>query len=180
MKLTLIALLALRSYLFREWVMYIPFFWVRKIFLRLALHRMEKNSFVAMGVEVRVGGNICIGEGAVVNKKVLLDGRGGKVSIGRHVDIAQEVNIWTLSHDPDDDHYHTIGADVTIEDFVWIASRATILPGVKLGRGAVVATGSVVTRDVPAMTIVAGVPARKIGLRKSRLEYRFNHQPWFR
>lgn len=171
---------ALRDYLFREWIMFIPFYAIRRFFLRQTVGRLGDRSFIALGVEIRNGKNIQLGEGSVLNKKVLLDGRGGKLTIGNNVDIAQEVNIWTLSHDPQDDYHGDKGGDVTIEDYVWIASRATILPGVRIGRGAVVATGSVVTKDVPPMTIVAGVPAKKIGDRTSGLKYQFNHQPWFR
>ncbi|GAB2783997.1 hypothetical protein GCM10027275_30110 [Rhabdobacter roseus] len=141
---------------------------------------MDVRCFVAMGVDIRNGKNISLGEGSVINKKVLLDGRGGQIQLGKNVDIAQEVNIWTLSHDPHDDYYADKGGDVFIEDYVWIASRATILPRVRLGRGCVIAAGSVVTKDVPPMTIVAGVPARKIGQRGSQLKYTFNYQPWFR
>ena len=50
-----------------------------------------------------------------------------------------------------------------IEDYVWLASRVTVLPGVHNGRGAVVASGAVVTKDVPPLAIVAGIPAKIIG-----------------
>ena len=56
----------------------------------------------------------------------------------------------------------TTGGDVIIEDYVWIASRCTILPGVKIGKGAVVASNSVVTKDVPQMAIVGGCPCKKL------------------
>lgn len=174
------AFLAFKDYLYREWVLHIPFHTIRRYFIRRTVGRLGHDCFFAMGVETRRGRNITIGDHTIVNKRVLLDGRGGKLTLGSNVDIAQEVNIWTLSHDPQDDFHAPVGADVCIEDYVWIASRATILPGVRLGRGAVVAAGSVVTKDVPPMTIVAGVPAKKIGQRKSQLKYRFNHQPWFR
>ncbi|WP_373514391.1 acyltransferase [Persicitalea sp.] len=175
-----IALLALKDYLFREWVMYIPFYSVRRFFLSRTVGHLGDRCFFAMGAEVRNGRNVSVGIGSVINKKSLLDGRGGKIVIGSNVDIAQEVNIWTLSHDPHADDYGTIGQDVIIEDYVWVASRATILPGVILARGCVVASGSVVTKSVPPLTIVAGVPAKKIGLRRSNLTYQFNHRPWFR
>jgi acetyltransferase-like isoleucine patch superfamily enzyme len=56
---------------------------------------------------------------------------------------------------------HTaIAKPIVIEDDVWIGTHAVILPGVRIGRGAVVAAGAIVTRDVPAGVIVAGVPAR--------------------
>ena len=109
-----------------------------------------------------------------------MDGRGGKLTIGNNVDIAQEVNIWTLSHDPHDDYHSVWGKEVIIEDYVWIASRATIMPGIRIGRGAVVAAGSIVTKDVPAMAIVAGSPAKIVGERKSNLKYRLDWQPWFK
>ncbi len=123
--------------------------------------------------------NISIGDNVVINKKVLLDGRGGKLVIGNNVDIAQEVNIWTLEHDVNDNMHKEKPGDVIIEDFVWIASRVTILPGVKIGKGAVVACGAVVTKDVPSLSIVGGIPARIIGYRKNNLSYKLDYSPWF-
>ncbi len=133
-----------------------------------------------MNVEFRDGKNIKIGDYCFINKYTLLDGRGGKLTIGNNVDIAQEVNIWTLSHDPHDDFHGVWGKEVIIEDYAWIASRVTIMPGIHIGRGAVVAAGSIVTKDVPAMAIVAGSPAKIVGERKSNLQYRLDWQPWFK
>lgn len=97
---------------------------------------------------------------------------GGGVIIGNNVDIAQEVNIWTEQHDYNSPDFVSIEKPVVIEDYAWIASRATILPGVTIGRGAVVACGAVVTKDVPPLCIVAGVPAKQIGIRKDVFNYK--------
>jgi maltose O-acetyltransferase len=132
-----------------------------------------------MGVELRNGRNVSIGDRVVINRGVLLDGRGGQLIIGDDVDIAQETNIWTLEHDVHSDTHADKGGNVVIEDHVWIASRATILPGVRIGRGAVVACNAVVTKDVPARAIVGGVPAKVIGTRRSQLDYRLSFRPWF-
>lgn len=175
-----IALLALKDYLYRAWILYLPFHAIRLFFIKKTLAQVGTHCFFAMGIETRYGKKIRVGNHCIINKRVLLDGRGGQLTIGNNVDIAQEVNIWTLSHDPHDDSYTNAGGDVVLEDYVWIASRATILPGVRIGRGAVVAAGSVVTRDVPPMTLVAGVPAVKIGERRSELKYQLTHRPWFR
>lgn len=67
-----------------------------------------------------------------------------------------------------------------MSDYVWIGARATIMPGVTIGRGAVIATGAVVTKDVPEMAIVAGIPARVIGQRRSALKYTLNYSPFFK
>jgi len=109
----------------------------------------------------------------VVNHNVLLDGRGGLLTLANNVDVAQEVVIWTLGHDVHDDFHRDIVAPVTIENYVWIGHRAIIMPSVALGRGAVV------TKSVPVMSIVAGVPAKVIGQRQSALSYTKFHHPWF-
>lgn len=168
------------NYLFNEWVMYMPLHRFRKLFIRVTLQSLGANTNFLMGIEFRNGKNISIGSNSVINKKVLLDGRGGKLIIGNNVDIAQETNIWTLEHDPHSDIHIDKGGDVVIEDYVWIASRCTILPGVIIGRGAVIASNSVVTKDVAPMTIVGGIPAKKIGERRSKLLYSLKYQPWFR
>lgn len=133
-----------------------------------------------MHADIRNGKNISIGGNCVINSKVLLDGRGGKILIGNNVDIAQETNIWTLEHDAQSDTHSTKGGNIRIEDYVWIASRVTNLPGVTIGKGAVIAACSLVTKDVLPMTIVGGVPAKEIGKRNSTLNYTLHYRPWFR
>jgi maltose O-acetyltransferase len=123
---------------------------------------------------VRKPSKIIIGDHVVINKRVVLDGRNGLV-IGNHVDIAQETNIWSMQHDFNDDYNSCIGGSTFVDDYVWLASRCTILPGVKIGRGSVVACGAVVTKDIPEMTVVGGVPARKIADRKSKLLYELSY-----
>jgi acetyltransferase-like isoleucine patch superfamily enzyme len=105
-----------------------------------------------------------IGANSRINRNCCLDTRGPLV-IGENVSISPEVAILTASHRADDPEFPVETQPVTIEDHVWIGTRATILPGVRLGRGCVVAAGAVVTRDVPPLAIVGGVPARQIGTR---------------
>lgn len=167
-------------YVFNHWVTWIPSHTIREVFLKRMLRKVGARTNFLMGVQVRTGRNIEIGRNSVINAKVLLDGRGGNLLIGNNVDIAQEVNIWTLEHDCHSDFHLARGADVVIEDFAWVASRVTILPGVRIGRGAVVASGSVVTKDVEPLAIVGGIPAKKIGERRSSLKYTLDYRPIFR
>jgi acetyltransferase-like isoleucine patch superfamily enzyme len=168
------------DYMCRAFFMHVPSHRFRRWVQRRMGVRIGNSSWLLLGVEIRNPQNVLIGDHSAINARVLLDGRGGLISIGDNVDIAQETHIWTLQHDPQSDAHGTLGADVIIEDYVWVAARATILPGVRIGRGAVVATGAVVTRDVATMVIVAGVPARPIGERRSALRYQLDYRPKLR
>ena len=113
---------------------------------------------------------ISIGNGSVVGFNVNLDGR-KKLIIGENVTIATDVMIWSLHHDYNDMNFKAVGESVEICDYAWICSRAIILPGVKIGKGAVVAAGAVVVKDVEPYTVVGGVPAKKIAERNRNLDY---------
>jgi maltose O-acetyltransferase len=119
---------------------------------------------------------ICIGSHTVINRGCVLDGRGG-LHIGDNVSISPGVWVLTSQHDMNDPYFRQTFGRVLIDDYVWLGSRATVLPGVSIGTGAVVAAGSVVTRDVEPYSVVAGVPARPIGKRSQDLRYQQNYRP---
>ena len=103
-----------------------------------------------------------IGERCFIQQCCTFFGRGG-IEIGHDVFIGPKVNLITINHDVDPDNRSaTYGRRIVIEDKVWIGINATVLPGVKIGYGAIIGAGSVVTKDVEPMTIVAGNPARFI------------------
>ena len=107
-----------------------------------------------------------IGKNTRINRRCTLDLRNGLI-IGENVSISPEVMILAASHDINDPGFASVAhPPITIEDHAFIGTRAMILPGVTVGRGAVVVAGSQVSKDVPPMTIVAGTPARPIGMRE--------------
>jgi maltose O-acetyltransferase len=111
----------------------------------------------------RIGENAYIAEGLVVAEK--LEDR-GNIIIGNRVAIGPNV-ILISSSDPNNSRIYPYvkvqRGKVTINDDAWIGAGSIIMPDIHIGEGAVVGAGSVVTRDVDAFSIVAGVPAKKIG-----------------
>lgn len=105
-----------------------------------------------------------IGEGTSIGFNNKYDVRCG-LRIGKNVCTSDNVTIWTLHHDYNDVHFKAIGGEVVINDYVWIGCNVIILPNVTIGEGAVIASGAVVTRDVPPYSVFGGVPARKIAER---------------
>lgn len=159
--------------------MNIPFNILRINILRILGAKIGKKVFIGRKCDIRKPSNISIGNNSIINPKVILDGRGGELRIGENVDIALESILWTESHDPHDDFHKTIDKPTYIEDYCWIGCRAMVMPGITIGRGSVVAAGSIVTKSIPSMVIVGGIPATKIGDRKSALKYTKNHCPYF-
>lgn len=130
-----------------------------------------KRSFRSCGVAcsidlptiIRGGEHIDVGDRVSINAFVHIWGQGG-LSIGSDTLIASHVAITTLTHEvKSDPRQATLLTKATIIGRnVWIGSHAVIMPGVHIGDNAVVGAGAVVTRDVPADSVVAGVPARPL------------------
>jgi acetyltransferase-like isoleucine patch superfamily enzyme len=139
----------------------------RKLLRWLGAHHPDNRTrqifFRMTGVHIGEGTNIT--PGLIVN-----DGYSGLCQIGKRVSIATNVTL-VVDSNPNNSHLanepyvreHLIKqAPVVIEDDVWLGTNAVVLPGVRVGRGAIVAAGAVVTRDVSPFTVVAGVPARPV------------------
>lgn len=118
---------------------------------------------------------LTVGSGSIVGRRCVIDARGG-ITIGRDVNIGSETIMMTAKHDIQDPDFVDAYAPISIGDRAWIALRATILGGVTIGEGAVVAAGAVVTKDVPPYTVVGGTPAVPIGERTRDLRYRLGYR----
>jgi len=162
-----------------RWVGYVPSHCFRRFCYRLAGIKIGKGSTIHMWANFFNPKGIEIGEDTIIGDHCFLDGR-APIKIGNHVDIASQVLIYNSKHDINDPEFKAVEAPVEIEDYVFIGPRAIIMPGKKIGRGAVVAAGAIVTHDVPPGKIVAGVPARIIGERKLKdFKYRLGRARLF-
>lgn len=169
---------AILAWLYNSLVSAVPSRTLRHAYLRLWLRTLGDGSGVQLGCRFLNGRKISVGARNVINFGCLLDGRKYPISTGRDVSIGPEATILTLGHDPQSPDFADKGGPVTIGDRAWIGYRALVLPGVTIGEGAVVAAGSVVTRDVAPYVIVGGNPAREIGTRRAELNYHLFFKPW--
>lgn len=166
---------SLRFYLFNCLITFFPLHWIRKIYLKSIMHiPIGKNSFIHMGcifyANVRVGENSVIGRGCHIL---------GDTTVGNNVSITAQTYIFATSHRKDSATFEAFCEPVTIEDYAWIGARAIILPGVRIGKGAILGAGSVATKNIPDHSICVGSPAKCIGKRSDILTYRLNYSPYF-
>jgi len=133
--------------------------------------KVEKGAAIYSGCQIRSPQNIKLGKRSIVGEGALLDGRRGLV-VGDDVNISSGAWLWTLHHDYNSPNFEAVGSSIEIGDRAWICSRATILPGVKIGEGAVVAAGAVVVRNVAPYKVVGGIPAKEIGEREGGMTYK--------
>lgn len=159
---------------------YVPSHCFRRFFYRLFGIKIGKGSTIHTKARFYDPRNIIIGDDTIIGEEVVLDGR-AMLKIGNHVDIASEVMIYNSQHDIEDKNFTAKDEPVVIEDYVFIGPRVIILPGITIGRGAIVAASAVVTKNVPPYAIVGGVPAKIIGERKLKsLNYKLGRARWFR
>jgi acetyltransferase-like isoleucine patch superfamily enzyme len=168
-----------QMYLANRILNHVPLHILRLVYYRRVLgFQIGPKSHIFMGAWFDCKRNFVLGRESVINQNCRLDNRGGLV-IGNRVSISAEVCILTADHDMRAPDMASRQRSVIIEDYVFIGTRAMILPGVTLGRGCAVAAGAVVTRDVLPGQIVAGIPARPIGDRPNNLLYDPTYAPFF-
>jgi acetyltransferase-like isoleucine patch superfamily enzyme len=163
-----------------HWIGYIPLHFVRKFFYRLAGIRIGRGSAIHTGAKFYNPKGIRIGKDTIIGEQVVLDGRDNLI-IGDHVSFATGVMIYNAEHDLNHPDFKAKTEPVAIEDYVFIGPRSIILPGVTVGKGAIVAAGAVVSKNVEPFTIVGGVPAKHIKERDLKNPaYKLGRAAWFR
>jgi len=138
---------------------------------RLFLKRLGSNAKIYYGSQIVIPWNVEIGDNFLMSRNGLIGGAGG-IKIGDDVMFGPNVTLLSSTHPYDDINIpmvlqNVILKDIKIGDDVWLGANVVVMPGIKIGNGAIVGANSVVTHDVEPYGIYCGAPARKI---KSRLK----------
>lgn len=149
----------------------VPNKWLRHSFYKMGGMKIGMGSEINMDLYLFEPQRITIGDNSHLNRGCFIDGRGG-VKIGSNVSISHNVSLVTGSHRVNSKTFAGDQGPIIIEDYVWIGLNAIILKDVTIKKGAVVAAGAIVTKDVEEYTIVAGNPAKKMGERQRNLRYK--------
>ncbi|MDC6158983.1 acyltransferase [Bacillus albus] len=141
---------------------------LKRILLKKIFYKIGENINVRNNITFHSGKNITIGDNSGIGDRCFLQDI-DEIIIGNNVLMGPEVLIYTANHRHKKDKLIIEqGIDtkkIVIEDDVWIGTRSIILPGVTIGKGAVIAANAVVTKDIEPYAIAGGVPAKKIGER---------------
>lgn len=164
------------------WIGYFPSHTVRNtVYKHIFFMKLEKRVTIRYGMKLLGASGISIGEGSALGDECWFDGRFG-IKIGKNVNIASQVHLWSASHDMNDPYFRsnpqTVGP-IIIDDNVWVGPHTTILDNVHIGEGAVICAGAVVTKNVEPFAVVAGIPAKKIKERNRDIRYKLDGASFF-
>ncbi len=151
---------------------------LRRFYLRIFGIKIGQNSCIHRGCKFFHIGKLCIGKNSVVNFGCYLDNRRG-ISIGNNVGIAHNTKIYTAGHNINSPLFEPNGNPVVVEDNVFIFSNVLIMPGVTIGKGAIILPGSVVTKNIPPRKIAGGNPAKIVKERTAEINYKQKYNYWF-
>lgn len=146
--------------------------YIRTQFWRIFVKKIGKNVDIMGGVIIMSPQKLVIGHDVLINAYSVIGAQRG-ITIGNYVMLGYHVNLASVGHSYTNPNLPIklqgeYGAPITIEDDVWIGANATILPGVKIGKGAIVGANAVVTKNVNPYSIVGGIPAKHIKYRFSK------------
>lgn len=158
-----------------------PSFKIRSILYRYVFNMdISKKTVIYGGCEIRSPWNFHA-DNCVISNNCIIDARNG-IFIEDNVVFGAGVHIWTEEHDVNHPYFAVSEknrASVVIEKHVWICSDSTILPGVHIGEGAVLASRACATKDLEDFNIYGGIPAKKIGIRNKNLKYILSGKPTY-
>lgn len=168
----------LRLYICNNWIASIPSHTIRLLYYRQIMKfKIGKGSAILMHCFFDAAKGFQIGENTVINARCRIDTR-GSITIGNNVSISSDVVILTADHDIDN-NMSGRKKTVNIDDHVWVGTRAMILPGIHIYKGAVVAAGAIVTKDIAEKDVVMGVPARVVRKRLGSENYTVSYRRLF-
>ena len=170
-----------RYYIFNHILTYFPNHLLRIFYLRRVLGvSIGKECFIHMGCFF-AGNNTIIGNNTVIGRNCYLGsgGKGGRLIIKNNVSLTAQTYIFCATHLTKSPIFECVNREVTIEDYAWVGARAMILPGVRIGKGAVLGAASTATKDVPDYAVYAGSPAKEVGQREKELVYTLKYFPCF-
>lgn len=147
-----------------------PSWTIRKLWLHLMGVKMGEKCHIDMSTYFLATRHLTLGKYVHINQGCFIDAR-GSIVMGDNISISHYVKICSGGHNISSPTFEGEHSPIIIKDYCWIGIGATILKGVTLGEGCIVAAGSVVTKDVEPYSIVGGIPARKIGNRITDLRY---------
>ena len=137
---------------------------IRVLLMRCCGVKAGKGCLVRGGLQFQEGFHLTMGDNVFINASCCID-TSARVTLESRVQLGYQVTLITGNHeinDPDNRAGKTYEKPILVQEGAWIGARSTVLPGVTIGRGAVVGAGALVTKDVMAHTLVGGVPAKMI------------------
>jgi putative colanic acid biosynthesis acetyltransferase WcaF len=146
---------------------WVPLYGIKRWLLRRFGASIGAGVVIKPHVRIKFPWRLRIGEQSWIGEGVWIDNL-ATVHLANDACVSQGAYLCTGSHDHRRVTFDLIVKPIVVESAAWIGARAVLLPGVTVHRGAVVAAGSVVTRDVPPGVIVGGSPSRVIGERDTR------------
>lgn len=149
---------------------------IRRWFYQFLGAKFGKNCFPCRRVEILLPKGLELEDDVAIGWFAELDARGG-IRVGHDTNISSHVKLITGSHDIDDPLFTADFLPIHIGHHCWVGTGATILQGVKIGDGAVVAAGALVNKDIPPYTVWGGVPAKCLRERNTNLHYETGAPP---
>lgn len=140
----------------------------RSLICRPLFRASAKTVWVGQGASFGSGAAVIMRDQANIGERAELRGGYATITIGAHVMMGRHCTIIAQNHHYLEEGYDgVVGEDVTIDDFAWLGDHVIVLPGVRIGKHAIIGAGAVVPKDIPDYAIAAGNPAAVKKYRKN-------------